>query len=377
MYFKKWPFTLVAEEHPDIWAERHSLLSQMKSLFEDLERMDNSFVQIMWGYLGSGKTHTLKYFQYSLENKDGAIVEFTRFPVQARNFYELYRDGFVQSLNFPKFVKKCAEIWKGLLVEKGEEEAFAWILREIAHESYDFAQVVCNLAKLWSISPKEALRHHSFNLSRMWLQGAKLGMADMREIGLIKNIKNDEDAILALGGIMRLLTCEDKGNSLSNVWMLDDSQKLLERQAIQHGLRRAIDECPRRLLVLLSFAMTDPGKVRLGLIDELAKVCAPSLLELPPMNGDEACEYIVDIINHVDFKKEGTNKVYPYTEESISEIVAQMKAKRIDLLPRNLNWCASHLTKEAEKNSVDHITPKHVTDFFRDKCKPGCPILNE
>lgn len=378
MYFKKWPYAIVPEEHANIWADRRLLFSQIKELFENFEQKNSSFIQPLWGYLGAGKTHTLKHFQYALGNKENMVFVYSRFPTQARNFYELYRDGFVQSLNFGLFVKRCSAIWKTLLSDKDEEDAFFWILEHIAHKSYDFAQVVYNFAKLWSASPAEGFRHPYFGLSRMWLQGARLSMRNMKDIGVTKNIKSDEDAVVTIGGILRLMTLKEAyGKVTSVIWMLDDCQALLNKEAIQRGLRRVIDECPRNLLVLISFATTDPEKIRLGLIDELRTVCAPSLLEVPPLNEIEASEFIIDLINNKDFKDPGKDKFYPYTEEAILEIIAQMKNKGIDLLPRCINRCADHLTSEAEKDSIDRIDAEYVKQFFDHKCQSSCPIFSE
>lgn len=378
MYFKKWPFAIVPEEHASVWADRHSLYNQMKGLFEGFGQKNNSFVQLLWGYLGAGKTHTLRHFQYALENKKNTTFVYSRFPAGARSFYELYRDGFVQSFNFGMFVKKCADIWKTLMAERGEEDAFLWVLDRIAHQSYDFAQVVYNLARLWSISPTEALRHPSFSLSRMWMQGARLGMRDMRQIGVTRNIKNDEDAVFSLGVLLRLLTQEMANNEAASViWMLDDSQVILGNAAIQRGLRRTIDENPRRLLIIISFATTDPEKIRLGLNDELRTVCSPSLLEVPPLDKTEAFQFMVDLINISDFKEKSKDKFYPYTKEAIEELVKNMKDKGIDLLPRNMNRCADHVTGKAEKNSVERINDSYMRKFFTEDCGSDCPVFSE
>lgn len=378
MYFKKWPYGIVPEEKVSTWADRHNLFGQIKDLFKNFAEKRISFVQPLWGYLGAGKTHTLKHFKFLLEDRQNLIFIYSKFPMQAKNFYELYRDGFVQSLDFGMFVKKCSNLWKNLMVDKEEEEAFLWILDRIANKSYDFAQVIYNLAKLWSFSPVEALRHPYFGLSRMWLQGAKLSSRDMRKIGVTKDIRNDQDAVLSFAGIFRLLTSEEAGvKVVANVWMLDDSQALLGKELVQHGLRRAIDECPRNVLILISFAMTDPEKIRIGLIDELKTVCASSILEVPPLTADEAFEYIVDLINLEEFKVPNTDRFYPYTKEVIAEIISKMKDNGIDLLPRSMNYCFGHLTNEAERNALERISTTFVTGFFENKCCPPCPLFPE
>ena len=386
MYFRAWPYGVTPEKHSSLWADRLDLFNTLDELFKNFADRKRSFVQPLWGYLGAGKTHTIWHFRFLLEGGQKLRFIYSKFPTQAKNFFELYRDGFMPSFDFEAFVKRCSVLWRKLMTQKNEEEAFFWILDQIAHKSYDFAQVIYNLAKIWSVSPREALRDPLFGLSRMWLQGARLGKGDMRAIGVTRDIRNDPNAVFALGGIVRILTCGEAYHEGLNtspiVWVMDDCHALFarsskEQQLIQRGIRRTIDECPINLLILMSFATTDQEKIRIGLIDDLRTVTAYSIVEIPPLTRKEAFTFIMDLINHDEFKKpDVTNKFHPYTKDSITKTVDRIVDKGVDLLPRNLMKCFEHLTDVAQKDKVEPIDAQFVDSFFKEKCSSKfCPLL--
>jgi hypothetical protein len=385
MYFHAWPFGVTPEKHSAIWADRQDLFDILNDLFQNFAERKRSYVQPLWGYLGAGKTHAIWHFSYLLEKEQRLTFIYSKFPTQVRNFLELYQDGFVPSFDFEVFIKNCSHLWNNLTQNKDEEEAFFWILDQIAHKSYDFAQVVYNLAKMWSISPMKALRDPLFGSSRMWLQGAKLGRRDMSAIGVTNNIQNDSDAALALGGIIRLLTSQqssEKGGVISPiVWIMDDSHVLFarpskEQELIQRGIRRTVDECPTNLLILMSFATPDPEKISGGMIDDLKTVSAHSIIEVPPLSREEASIFVKDLINHENFKRHDvTDEFYPYTKEGLRSAIKEIVNKGVDLLPRNIIKCFEHLTDEAQKAKIEHIDVQFVNLFFKQKCvSKFCPL---
>jgi hypothetical protein len=386
MYFQKWPFGVTPEKNAAIWADRKDLFNRLNELFQNFADRKRSFVQHLWGYLGAGKTHAVWHFSFVLEQQQQLKFVYSKFPTHIRNFVELYRDGFIPSFDFEIFAEKCSNLWEVLTSDKDEEKAFFWIRNQIASKYDDFAQIIYNTAKMWSISPMKALRDPLFVLSRMWLEGARLGRRDMNAIGVTSNITNDIDAVLALGGIVRLLTPEEaseKDRSIQPiVWIMDDSHVLFsrptkEQEVIQRGIKRLIDECPSNLLVMMSFATPDPEKIREGIIDELETVSSHSIIEVPPLNREEAILFITDLINHRDFKKQGvTDRFYPYTKECLVKAIDEMVNRGVDLLPRNTIKCFEHLTDEAQKDKIEPIDAQFVNLFFKEKCASKfCPLL--
>jgi len=384
-YFKVWPFGVTPEKHAGIWADRRNLYDELNYLLTNFAERKRSFIQPLWGYLGAGKTHAIWHFGNLFQKKGKVKFIYSKFPIHAKNFYQLYTDGFIPSFDFREFAELSSKLWKRLIANKDEEEAFFFIREKIANRNDDFAQVIYNVAKMWSISPMKASRDPIFILSRMWLQGAKLGRGHLNAIGVARNISNDSDAILALGGIVRLFTFEDDNENIHGlpiVWALDDSHVIFARpskqqEEIQRGIRRMIDECPTKLLILMSFATPDPEKIREGLIEELKTVASYSIIEIPPLTKDNALIFILDLINHEDFRRQDApSKFYPYTEKSIKRIIERIVEKGIDLLPRNIIKCFEHLTDEAQKEKREIIDIEFVDKFFNNKClSEFCSLL--
>jgi len=386
-YFKAWPFGVTPEKHAAIWADRQYLYDELHHLLMNFAQRKRSFIQPLWGYLGAGKTHAIWHFSNLFEKERRLKFIYSKFPIHAKNFYQLYTDGFIPSFDFMEFAKISSILWRHLISDKSdEEEAFFFIREEIASGNDDFAQIVYNIAKMWSISPIKASRDPIFILSRMWLQGAKLGRRHLNSIGVARNISNDSDAIFALGGIINLLTLEGNYNenlfSVPVVWALDDSHVIFARpskqqEEIQRGIRRMIDECPTKLLILMSFATPDPEKIRQGLIEELKTVASHSIIQIPPLTKEKAAIFILDLINHEKFRRSGvSNQFYPYTEQSLKRIIEYIVEKGIDLLPRNIIRCFEHLTDEAQKERKEIIDIQFVDKFFNEKCSSDyCSLL--
>ena len=150
-----------------------------------------------------------------------------------------------------------------------------------------------------------------------------------------------------------------------------------QQEEIQRGIRRMIDECPTKLLILMSFATPDPEKIRQGLIEELKTVASHSIIQIPPLTKEKAAIFILDLINHEKFRRSGvSNQFYPYTEQSLKRIIEYIVEKGIDLLPRNIIRCFEHLTDEAQKERKEIIDIQFVDKFFNEKCSSDyCSLL--
>jgi hypothetical protein len=270
-----------------------------------------------------------------------------------------------------------------------EDEAFSYILEEIAGQSYDFAQVVYNFGKLLSVRPHQAFREPAFLLSRMWLQGVKLGKRERNFIGVMKNIQNDQEAVQTLSGIVNVFTSEkstrNKPPRAGLTWILDDCHVLFasppkQQRLVQHGIRDSIDAVPVGMLIILSWATTDVQKIQQGLISDLKTVSGHSIVTVPVLSKENACIFIENLINSEEFKRDDiSDNFYPYTQRSIRRAINLISNRGIDLLPRNVIKCFDHFTNEAQKE----IWPKRididfVNQFFNQKCSTvTCPLLEE
>jgi hypothetical protein len=98
------------------------------------------------------------------------------------------------------------------------------------------------------------------------------------------------------------------------------------------------------------------------LIEDLANRVSRRI-QLPPLSDEEASEFIVDLINFKDFKKDDNEDIYfPYTKDAIEKTIELCK-QTTDCTPRNLMKWFENLTKAAE----NEIYPKRIDADFVSK----------
>lgn len=359
-YFKSWPFRLVPERNPDIWADRSKLLSKTQAFF-DVKGPSPSRILLVWGAFGAGKSHLLKHFAWRLENEKTGFVVFSPFPKQAiKGFHQLYQEAFAQKMNFYLLGETFAKIWKS---EGGRDElGYLFKIAEQVDHWYDFAQVVLTLGKLFSNSPK--LSDPYFFLCRTWLSGHKLRAAERRFLGVNSDIRTDEDAIRLFSSLVRLLTYV--GGVRFVVWMLDDchvlKSKFLERKKdlILYGLKTAFDECPDNFVLVLSFATKDPEAVEDFLIPDLLRRI--ETLKIAALSKRDAFIFVEDLLK--THQNVSTPIYYPFAQKECIDHVIEEVAKS-DLSPGNLMSHLHKLVRKAEKVLYpDLITLDFVRNFY-------------
>jgi hypothetical protein len=98
------------------------------------------------------------------------------------------------------------------------------------------------------------------------------------------------------------------------------------------------------------------------LLEDLASRVSKRL-QVPPLSDEEASEFILDLINFKDFKKDDKEDIYfPYTKDAIEKTIEVCK-ETADCTPRNLMKWFENLTKAAESE----IYPKRIDADFVSK----------
>lgn len=361
-FFKKWPFRLVPERNPQIWADRSAIFSKMQSFLEVGEKSFPSKILVVWGAFGTGKSHLLRHFKWRLEKEKIGFVIFSPFPKRTiKGFHELYQEGFVERMDFFLLGKTLAKIWKS----RGDQNELEYLF-EIASQVdhwYDFAQVVLTLGKLFSGTPK--LNDPHFVLTRSWLSGYKLRKHERNFLGVNDNIRTDDDAIRLFSSLVRILT--SLGGIRSVIWMLDDchvlSSKSLERKRdlILYGLKTAFDECPDNFILALSFATKDPDAIEEFLIPDLLRRI--NRMEIAALSEKEAFIFITDLIKA--YRNVNVPTYYPFTQEDCIHHIVSEVAKS-SLSPGNLMSSMDKLMRETEKTVYPNlITLDFVKNFYK------------
>jgi hypothetical protein len=369
LYFKSWPFRVVPERSSGVWADRKNVLADLNSLIKDTKEKERSSICIIWGYIGAGKSHSLFHLKELVGKNEESVFILSPMPKEIRKYGDLYQYGFFKPLNFLLLSRIAGDVWSKLsegLGPRNEVDTLEKISTEIAGGWIDFAQAIANLGRIVSLTG--SIRDPICLSVEAWLSGTRLSKSELRSLGISNCLKEETDFVRATSSIIRLLTYKKNGCSgfKSVFWVLDDAHYLATLKTspkvfnqIQQGLRDSFDACPNNLCLILSFAARDALKLDELLVEDLTSRVSRRI-HVPPLSDEEAFEFISDLINSKDFKKDGHEDAYfPYSREAINRII-QLCKERTDLTPRNLMKLFEDITSAAETK----IYPQRIdTDF--------------
>lgn len=220
MYFTQWPFRVVPEDSPEVWADRAELRKSLEELFLSAPQRRRSSLIGMWGYLGAGKSHSLLYFRNLIHKAGLGIVLYSPIPKELRHFADIYRQAFFRSLNFVEFATKMGEFY----LKHSNMHEFSivdLIARKMTSNWLDMAQALFRLGKAVATGgPLNPL----VNVLNTWLSGTRLPKSDLRTLGLSSNLTYDGDYVNAAASIIRSLTFVDSSMTAFPMvfWMIDD-----------------------------------------------------------------------------------------------------------------------------------------------------------
>lgn len=377
MYFKEWPFQIIPERIPDVWADRKHLYKEMCDLFEGLHEKRKSVIACIWGYYGAGKSHTLLHFKNRLE-KEGNLFVYSKIPKQIRCFLDLYRQAFASRLDVVLLSRIVNKTWRELMQNGTEDEAFQTIYNEVSDNWLDFTQAIVAMAR--ATMSTRYLADPLFRLSISWLMGERLGKRDLMALSVMRNIENDQDGARAIEAIVRLFCYRKEGTARSSqvIWSLDDCHffaklKDAQRTVIQKGLRDAFDLCPSDLCLLMSFTSSEAQKIESMLIEDLQALIRRSPFQISELTKKEAIEFVFDLINNPRFGKEKrSQEYYPFTKEVLESTIESIH--EVDYLtPRNLMIHLDALTKIGEKRMYPKPVSLDVVKRYFAGISPGRP----
>lgn len=372
MYFKNWPFRVVPERLPDIWADRKKLFGELNSAFEDTLDKKRATLFCVWGYFGAGKSHSLLHFKTLFDRDGKSFVIYSSLPKEMRRFADLYQQGFYSAINPIVFSRVAADMWTKLNpsgVELSEEmKALDTVTREITCGRMDIASVLLTLGR--SVAVTKSVRDPMCLISQAWLGGERLSKRELRSLGVSSNLSDDSDFVKVASAITRMFTCQFEGlhEYGSLIWMLDDCHYFAEVKkqsqrnsaAIQQGLRDMFDLCPDSLCLALSFASGSSSITKELLAEDLQSRIS-RMIHIPPLSIDESFDFVVDLINNEKFRTEKNkdDDYYPYTKEGI-RLAIQSISRQADLTPRNIMKHFDELTSKAQ----NEIFPRKITSDF-------------
>ena len=347
MYFKKNPFNVVPPKEVDFWADRKKPRIEIELLAKTFTKNPSNQIRAVWGPWGNGKSHALGYLKFLFKHHIPKVNFIGgAFPKDATTFAKLYKQQFILNYNFPNFGQTCKKLFKEI---EDDDDKLQEVGEDLWDGSYDFTGIVLTTGQIFSDKKNmvEALNDERFRLVRQWFNG-EVPKKNLYEIKVDKNPKVDSDFINIMTYLIRLSNSE-YGGKRPVVWALDDCHVMRKPNMqpkhihqIQQGIRTLFDQTATGLLIVISLAASESGKIKDYLISDLKSRLSPGYIKVEQFDAeklDDAVLFVEELISHPNFKdtKQSKAKYFPFDKEStIKTALERLRDFEDDFTPRTI-----------------------------------------
>jgi len=355
------PYVGVPEDNVWIYADREKELKIIEEIIRS-SMQNASCHAVLIGSYGNGKTHTLKYIRQQIEAQlDDAIAIYISSP--GERVLSLY-SNFMYEFGFNRLERL---VWRFLEFASGERN-----LRRKVNEGEVLLPEILEIGKRRLFNEirypdfataflKLTMEECKF-LAWKYLCGEPIISDYRRELGVVTPIDNDEKALRAFMSLKHILNL--LGNKL--ICLLIDEFESIEylhpllKQKILNGIRHLIDLNPRGLCLIIGCA----PEVWVDIIKEYHAFSDRIFRQivLKALSRDDVREFILAYLKRArDEEKDPPNKIFPFTEDALSEIhrTAEGNIRRI------LMTCNQAIDIGVEKGGP-LITPKQLREMLPD-----------
>ncbi len=291
--------------YSSILVGREGLKGELDRRLVSLREGEGSAVLLLVGRYGMGKTHALKYLEHAAKRRYDGVI-----PV------------YVKGLRSASMLNLLSEVVRSLDSQLGRE-----FLRDLAKAVLRRAQT--RLARMPDL--RAALRGvASGDTSALaWLQGAQLGRAELRRLGVIMNL-DDHSAVDVLSALVDIIWGVLGRKLLILVDELDEALSASSKDQVASfysSIRQLIDKLPEGALLVFSASEAvlrdeEFGIAALSPALESRLWGAWDVLMLGPLTGGEIREMIRRYLKAFR-TPEATGMVedeYPFTDGALSAI---------------------------------------------------------
>lgn len=323
----RWPFyTTVDESSAAIWADREEVKNVIDRLIWQWVRQDRTYIHLVWGDLGAGKSHTLHYIRHHfLEQSHLGVLPIRAVtPKEFKGFLEVYQ-AIMSALD----LDQVAELFSHVYREYGNRKT-------IVKDVFPYIPDAIN-ALLQMRSDIEFKKR----LAETWLRGIRLTRSQMETLEISRSIKDTDDCVAMLSGLIKIVAASKKYNRI--LIMLDECQRTWEvkpaiNQNINVGLQTWSDANSNHLTLVLAYKCgREQDLISLISKDIKSRITYPTI-SLPLLNSKEALSFVRSILGQCSIKPEDLSWE-PFGENMVKSVV-------------------QHLTK------VGGTTPRHLMTAF-------------
>jgi Cdc6-like AAA superfamily ATPase len=280
-------FSIQTDEDAGLFFARHEIDEDLKRRLRRAFRTSNPPKMVLYGWWGTGKTHTLRHVQYEIEHQPEykAVVVFVELPdINKKSTFQVAHAALLDAL--------------------GNERVKTWLLQFQAQHPSDAREQIQEFTQSSDIAIAFANLQSFGEASRIawdWLRGVKLTAADARLANLPPVLDQSLHFVRVLQMLGRLAR-EVEDSML--VLMLDEATKLdnvKDDDALAHwtnSLKLLADDTTRDVGLIISISVTNPNDAAEPLHDPqvMGRFGQDNYIPLNTLNEDKTREFMSDLV---------------------------------------------------------------------------------
>jgi len=378
------PFRLLPSERVTVWAGYRDIRERLLEVVES-PRADEvglyEFV-ILYGFLGSGKSHALRYLKYLITEKEKAkyrsiVVYIEQLAVAARtDFPALFRATMALLREELPRVGEVVDTFVDDQVEKAWAAQSDDVRRRIRKQDFREQELPSLYSKL---SPQFPPLPRLLSAARAGDDGAvailtrQKPKVDPSKYGLLGFIETQFDTVRCLAAFINLCTTPIEGVPDTPLYkcfylFIDEVERLREMptaevRSINDGFRDLLNACPERFCLLLG-ATSDVAEIEAWTEDHVRARLTRDPIEIPELEPEQAVEFIKDIMRQYRQPSASVPDAYPFDEDALREISLSAPRRTARELFRRCHTVLQKATLSGRLEANGIITVADVKEFL-------------
>ena len=330
-----------------MWAGMTLLKRKIKQCYQDCLSDDSKQIVLNWGPYGGGKTFSSYYFIREYSNQPSLKQIYLRSPNDGNRTTKEFFKSIIDDLTF----EGIHEHITSLIETHGENGLFQLLVPKATSE---FAKAIVLIG-----SNEEQTKEL---MNRFLYSG--LTKAELKKLGLAKDIQSDSDVVKFLSGLLACYAGEPDIYNGKLVFWLDEMENIIyyaqkNYKAFSQVLRDLFDSFSGDILVFLNFTLAE-GKeqtveVILGgaLWSRITKK-----IRYIEITEDEALLYVKDLLEIAKINQASTA---PFTQPIMSELIRMIPKN--SLTPREINKHFSSVIRYAVRHDAQVIDTSLINSW--------------
>lgn len=337
-----------------VWASMSDVKSKLQRCYDDCINNNSKQIVLNWGQWGGGKTFSAYFFSKEMQNVGHLKHIYVRCPKDGAKAVDEFFTSIIDAITFDSL----SDHIQRLIENHGEDALIKYLTPRATKE---FAKAITLIG-----SQDEEIRN---TMNRLLFTG--LSRAELKKLGLAKDIQTDSDSIRFLAGVLSCFTGDDGLINGRVVIWLDEMEDLIyftpkNYKSFSQSLRDLFDIMPDRFLFFMNFTLAEleESVIQLMLGDAVWSRVTRKV-RYKEFSEDDALQYIEDLLSAAKISAASEN---PFNTEISRALINNIPINI--LTPREINKNVKSLltfAQEKDKTEIDiHVFNDWVRDYAED-----------